>query len=90
VGSERSAPYADAERLLKRRMGEVYPSGLRGWPSNAAACKSYLMIWWKKSIRNAKYPECSLAFHHDGQPIVEFCNAWASSVSVPVGASVVT
>jgi integrase len=33
----------------------------------------------QKSIRDAKYPECSLVFHHDGQPIVELRKAWASA-----------
>ncbi len=33
----------------------------------------------QKAIRDAKYPQCSLVFHHDGQPIVEIRKAWTSA-----------
>jgi hypothetical protein len=33
----------------------------------------------QKSITDAQYLECSLVFHHDGQPIVEIRKAWASA-----------
>jgi integrase len=33
----------------------------------------------QKAVLDAKYPKCSLVFHHDGQPIVELRKAWASA-----------
>jgi integrase len=56
-------------KQTKNRQGRTLPiyGEMREW------------LTMQREIRDARYPECDLVFHDQGEPIGDFCKAWRSA-----------